>query len=58
VPCRTIGGDFYDYLELEDGRFAFALGDVAGKVRRSAARRRGADVVVAQTTVAPEPAEP
>ena len=31
VPCRTIGGDFYDYLELSQGRFAFALGDVAGK---------------------------
>ena len=31
VPCRTIGGDFYDYLELSGGGFAFALGDVAGK---------------------------
>ena len=31
VPCRTIGGDFYDYLETDDGRFGFALGDVAGK---------------------------
>ena len=31
VPCRTVGGDFYDYLELGGGAFAFALGDVAGK---------------------------
>jgi sigma-B regulation protein RsbU (phosphoserine phosphatase) len=31
IPCRTIGGDFYDYLELGDGSLAFALGDVAGK---------------------------
>jgi serine phosphatase RsbU (regulator of sigma subunit)/pSer/pThr/pTyr-binding forkhead associated (FHA) protein len=31
LPCRTVGGDFYDYLELPDGSFAFALGDVAGK---------------------------
>jgi len=31
VPCRTVGGDFYDYLELTGGAFAFALGDVAGK---------------------------
>ena len=31
VPCRTVGGDFFDYLELSDGGFAFALGDVAGK---------------------------
>jgi len=31
VPCRTIGGDFFDYFDLPDGRFAFVLGDVAGK---------------------------
>ncbi|HYJ32933.1 MAG TPA: PP2C family protein-serine/threonine phosphatase [Candidatus Binatia bacterium] len=31
IPCRTIGGDFFDYFELGDGRLAFALGDVAGK---------------------------
>jgi len=31
IPCRTVGGDFYDYLELGGGGFAFALGDVAGK---------------------------
>jgi serine phosphatase RsbU (regulator of sigma subunit)/pSer/pThr/pTyr-binding forkhead associated (FHA) protein len=31
VPCRAIGGDFFDYLDLSDGRFGFALGDVAGK---------------------------
>jgi len=30
-PCRTIGGDFFDYLDVSDGRFGFALGDVAGK---------------------------
>jgi serine phosphatase RsbU (regulator of sigma subunit) len=31
LPCRTVGGDFYDYMELPGGAFAFALGDVAGK---------------------------
>jgi serine phosphatase RsbU (regulator of sigma subunit)/pSer/pThr/pTyr-binding forkhead associated (FHA) protein len=31
LPCRSIGGDFFDYVELPDGQFAFALGDVAGK---------------------------
>jgi phosphoserine phosphatase RsbU/P len=30
-PCRTIGGDFYDFLDFPDGSFALALGDVAGK---------------------------
>jgi sigma-B regulation protein RsbU (phosphoserine phosphatase) len=31
IPCRAIGGDFYDYFTLADGAFGFALGDVAGK---------------------------
>ena len=31
VPCRTVGGDFFDYLELGARGFGFGLGDVAGK---------------------------
>jgi serine phosphatase RsbU (regulator of sigma subunit) len=31
APCRTIGGDFFDYLDLPGGAFGFTLGDVAGK---------------------------
>jgi phosphoserine phosphatase RsbU/P len=31
LPCRSIGGDFYDYVDLPNGAFGFALGDVAGK---------------------------
>jgi ketosteroid isomerase-like protein len=31
VPCRVIGGDFFDYFALPNGTFAFALGDVSGK---------------------------
>jgi sigma-B regulation protein RsbU (phosphoserine phosphatase) len=31
LPCRSIGGDFYDYVDLPDGALGFALGDVAGK---------------------------
>jgi len=31
VPCRAIGGDFFDYIDLPDEGFGFALGDVAGK---------------------------
>jgi sigma-B regulation protein RsbU (phosphoserine phosphatase) len=30
LPCRSIGGDFYDYVDLPSGAFGFALGDVAG----------------------------
>ncbi len=31
LPCHEVGGDYFDYLELGDGRLCFALGDVAGK---------------------------
>jgi serine phosphatase RsbU (regulator of sigma subunit)/pSer/pThr/pTyr-binding forkhead associated (FHA) protein len=30
-PSRTIGGDFFDYIERRDGSFGLILGDVAGK---------------------------
>jgi phosphoserine phosphatase RsbU/P len=29
--ARQVGGDYYDYVTLPDGRFAVVLGDVAGK---------------------------
>jgi phosphoserine phosphatase RsbU/P len=31
VACRAIGGDFFEYLNMPDGSFGFALGDVSGK---------------------------
>lgn len=31
IPCRAIGGDFFEYFDLPDGRVGFALADVAGK---------------------------
>jgi sigma-B regulation protein RsbU (phosphoserine phosphatase) len=31
IPCRSIGGDFFDVIDLPGGVFGFALGDVAGK---------------------------
>jgi serine phosphatase RsbU (regulator of sigma subunit) len=31
IPCRTVGGDFYDYLDIGEDGLGFALGDVAGK---------------------------
>jgi serine phosphatase RsbU (regulator of sigma subunit) len=31
IPCRTVGGDFFDYIDVGDRGFGFALGDVAGK---------------------------
>lgn len=31
VPCRYVGGDFYDLTMLEDGRAVITLADVSGK---------------------------
>jgi serine phosphatase RsbU (regulator of sigma subunit) len=30
-PAREVGGDFYDFLELEDGRLGLVVGDVTDK---------------------------
>lgn len=31
IPAQQVGGDFYRYLLLPDGRFGLAIGDVSGK---------------------------
>ncbi|HEX5069548.1 MAG TPA: SpoIIE family protein phosphatase [Vicinamibacterales bacterium] len=31
IPCRSIGGDFFDYIHEPGSVFGFTLGDVAGK---------------------------
>ena len=31
APCRTVGGDYYDFLTYPDGRVALFIGDVSGK---------------------------
>src|SRR5216683_3540902 len=31
VPARDLGGDFYDFLPIGQGRLGFMLGDVSGK---------------------------
>ncbi len=31
LPCQEVGGDWYDYIPLPDGRLAVVLGDVSGK---------------------------
>jgi sigma-B regulation protein RsbU (phosphoserine phosphatase) len=30
-PARGVGGDYYDFLQLDDGRLGIAIGDVSGK---------------------------
>jgi sigma-B regulation protein RsbU (phosphoserine phosphatase) len=31
APCRTVGGDYYDFFAYPSGRVAMVLGDVSGK---------------------------
>ena len=31
LPARNVGGDFYDYFQLDADRFGFVIGDVSGK---------------------------
>jgi sigma-B regulation protein RsbU (phosphoserine phosphatase) len=31
IPATTMGGDFYDFIELPDGRIGLVMADVAGK---------------------------
>jgi serine phosphatase RsbU (regulator of sigma subunit) len=31
LACRTVGGDYYDFLPYQDGRLAVMVGDVSGK---------------------------
>ena len=31
APCRTVGGDYYDFMTYPDGKVAVLVGDVCGK---------------------------
>ena len=31
APCRTVGGDYYDFVSYPDGQVAIVVGDVCGK---------------------------
>jgi sigma-B regulation protein RsbU (phosphoserine phosphatase) len=31
VPAKEVGGDYYDFIEIDDDHIAFCLGDVSGK---------------------------
>jgi steroid delta-isomerase-like uncharacterized protein len=55
-PAREVGGDFYDFLELEDGRLGLVVGDATGKGTPAAlvmATTRGMLRAVAQNLDSP-----
>ncbi|NIM65365.1 MAG: SpoIIE family protein phosphatase [Candidatus Latescibacteria bacterium] len=31
IPARMVGGDYFDFIRIDDNSWAFALGDVSGK---------------------------
>lgn len=31
IPCRTVGGDYYEFFPYKDGKISVVLGDVSGK---------------------------
>ncbi len=31
IPCRNVGGDYFDYMLFDDGRTGVVIGDVSGK---------------------------
>jgi serine phosphatase RsbU (regulator of sigma subunit) len=31
VPAKEVGGDYFDFIRLDDGRMGFCLGDITGK---------------------------
>jgi serine phosphatase RsbU (regulator of sigma subunit) len=58
IPCRTVGGDFYDYLEIDERGIGFALGDVSGKGPPAALLAASVQSnFVALAPVCPHPAE-
>src|SRR4029453_5682402 len=55
-PAREVGGDFYDFFKLEDGRLGLIVGDATGKGVPAAlvmASARSMLRAVAQTSTSP-----
>ncbi len=54
--ARDVGGDFYDFFELEDGRLGFVIADVSGKGMAAALFMAVASTVIRTTAmIVPNP---
>lgn len=57
-PARDVGGDFYDFFDLPDGRFGFVIADVSGKGMGAALFMAVACTVIRSTArLVPDPGE-
>jgi sigma-B regulation protein RsbU (phosphoserine phosphatase) len=56
-PAREVGGDLYDFFELEDGRLLFAVGDVSDKGIPAALFMAEASAVLGAIARSGQPAE-
>src|SRR5580692_4417442 len=57
-PAREVGGDYYDFLELSDGRLGIAIGDVSGKGVGAALMMASLEASLrALASVIPDPAD-
>ena len=54
--ARNVGGDFYDFFELDDGRLGFVIADVSGKGMAAALFMAVASTVIRTTAmIVPDP---
>jgi sigma-B regulation protein RsbU (phosphoserine phosphatase) len=56
IPARILSGDFYDYIELKDGRLGLVIADVSGK--GTAAALISAMCRAVMRTLAPQESSP
>ena len=58
LPCRTVGGDYYDFTRYKDGRLGLLVGDVSGKGMPAALMMSGLQARIQMLTeTQPDPAE-
>lgn len=57
LPCRTVGGDYYDFMPYKDGRLGLLVGDVSGKGMPAALMMSGLQARIQMLTeTQPDPA--
>ncbi len=57
TPAKAVGGDFYDYFQVNDDEFAFVIGDVCGKgVPASIFMASSRSIIKSQAVSNPHPA--